>query len=165
MRKPVILECGGYDESLQGCEDLKLYTAIAERHHYAVVPEHLTGYRQTPGNLTSDVAMIRRSADVVLAQFARLYPQFHPELHALKCDLYHWLLRRGSGASRLSDTLQIARALWRHDRRFAVRSLTALPADWLMSLRRFRGRALQGRQRRGGALAVLPDFLADQVQT
>lgn len=161
MRKSAILECGGYDETLEGCEDWKLYTSIAERYRYAVVPEHLTGYRQSNHNLTSDVAMIRRSAELVLEQFAHRYPQFEQELREMKCDLYHWLLRRGLQAYRLSQTLQIALALWRFDRRFAFRSLLALPLDWLRSQRPMH----EPQARRKGARAALPSyFLVNPVQ-
>jgi glycosyltransferase involved in cell wall biosynthesis len=164
MRKSAVIECGGYDESLEGCEDLKLYAAIAARYHFAVVPEHLTGYRRTNQNLTSHVAMLRRSADVVLAELEQRYPQFYAELHDMKCDLYHWLVRRGFAARRLTDTLQIAHALWRLDRRFAFRSLVAVPTDLLACSRLARTLTSAPSGRRSGRFSMPPDFLADQTQ-
>jgi glycosyltransferase involved in cell wall biosynthesis len=151
MRKTAILECGGYDESLHGCEDLKLYTAIAERYDYAVVPEHLTGYRQSDDNLTSNIEMIRRTAEVVQAELAVRHPQFHAELRAMRCDLYHWLLRRGVAAGRLTDTLRIAAALCKLDLRFASRSLLSLPLDILAG-------------DRSATQPLAPYFLADQAR-
>ncbi len=129
MRRSAILECGGYDESLHGSEDLKLYTAIAERYQYAVVTEHLTGYRQTNRNLTSDVDMIRRSTELVLAQLARRHPELELEIRGHKRDLYHWLLRRGLAARRWKATLVVTRSLWDLDWLFALRSLAGLPKD------------------------------------
>jgi len=50
MRKNAIQEAGGYDSSLrarsaEGLEDWLLYFRISTRHQFAVVAEHLTGYR------------------------------------------------------------------------------------------------------------------------
>jgi glycosyltransferase involved in cell wall biosynthesis len=162
MRKTAVLECGGYDESLDGCEDLKLYTAIAERYHFAVVPEHLTGYRQGDHNLTSNIEMIRRTAEVVQTELALRHPQFHAELHAMRCDLYHWLLRRGVAAGRLTDTLRVAAALCRLDFGFASRSLLSLPLDILGN--RHAAHDLSHSADRGAGMPPAPYFLTDEAR-
>lgn len=67
-----VIACGGYDPSLrergaQGCEDLKLYLALAERLPFELVPDYLTGYRFSPGNMSSNAFEMVRSYDMVLA--------------------------------------------------------------------------------------------------
>jgi glycosyltransferase involved in cell wall biosynthesis len=129
MRKSAILECGGYDESLPGCEDYKLYAAIAERYLFALVPEHLTGYRQTNENLTSDVGMMLRSSDIVLADLQQRHPEMFLQIREHRLELCHWLLRRGLMARDFSAALGVFRAMWKIDRSFALGSLAALPKD------------------------------------
>jgi glycosyltransferase involved in cell wall biosynthesis len=129
MRKSAILECGGYDESLPGCEDYKLYVAIAERYRFALVPEHLTGYRQTNENLTSNVAMMLRSADIVLSDLKQRHPEMASPIREHRLELCHWLLRRGFLARDFSAALRVFRAMWRIDRSYALRSLATLPKD------------------------------------
>jgi glycosyltransferase involved in cell wall biosynthesis len=58
MRRAAVREVGGYDPSLlarsggQGNEDWKLYLELAMRHDFDVVPEYLTGYRETAGSMS-----------------------------------------------------------------------------------------------------------------
>ena len=69
--KSRLLEAGGYDERLraagaEGCEDLKLYLALAHRHTFAAVPSNLVGYRRTTANMSLDVRRMLRSQAFVL---------------------------------------------------------------------------------------------------
>ncbi|MET0660065.1 MAG: glycosyltransferase [Steroidobacteraceae bacterium] len=127
MPKHVILECGGYDEALDGCEDLKLYTAIAARYHYAVVPEHLTGYRQSNANVTSNVGRMHRDADRVIAQLEREHPQFLAELGEMRLSVYEWLFSRAVLAGRVQDAARLLRALWSRDRSQSLLCLISAP--------------------------------------
>jgi glycosyltransferase involved in cell wall biosynthesis len=99
MRKTAVLEAGGYDPGLraqraQGCEDLKLYFAIAERHRFAVVREHLTGYRWTPENMSSDGRKMLRSYDLVMTPLRAKYPQYRAEFEWGRAFLIGWLFDR-----------------------------------------------------------------------
>jgi len=80
VTKTAVLEIGGFDPSLrarqaQGCEDLQFYFRLAERHHFAIVPEYLTGYRQTSTNMSSDLLQMRRSYALVADEMRRKYPR------------------------------------------------------------------------------------------
>jgi glycosyltransferase involved in cell wall biosynthesis len=70
MRKAAIIEAGGYDPSFrarsgEGVEDWKLYFRIATRHKFAVVPEHLTGYRWTGTNMSANLLQMLRGRDLL----------------------------------------------------------------------------------------------------
>jgi glycosyltransferase involved in cell wall biosynthesis len=91
VRRRCLLEVGAYDASLrvrraQGCEDLKVYLAIAERWEFDLVPKYLVGYRTTEGSMRQNHESIARSWEFVMAE-AR---DRHAELPA-------WLFRSGRG--------------------------------------------------------------------
>jgi glycosyltransferase involved in cell wall biosynthesis len=160
MRKSAILECGGYDEHLRGCEDYKLYTAIAERYLFGIVPEHLTGYRQTNHNLTSDIDMIRQSADLVLAELEKRHPEMRREIRQHKRELCHWLLRRGASAQDLGGVLRALRAIWKLGWLYALRSFATLPKDLRDEQLAAKAIADQGSGCKGDG-QISPYFLAD----
>jgi len=54
FRREAVLALGGYDESLESCEDILLQFQLAARHPVAFVPEYLTGYRQIAGQMTAN---------------------------------------------------------------------------------------------------------------
>lgn len=71
IRRQVLQEVGGYSSVLrecgaQGCEDLLLQLRVALRYRYATVPEYLVGYRQIPGNMSSDEERMLRSTLLAL---------------------------------------------------------------------------------------------------
>ncbi len=79
LRKGAMTEAGGYDPGLraqgaEGCEDLKLYLAVAERHAFAAVPLPLTGYRVTSTSMSSNVARMIRSHRLVTEPYRGRYP-------------------------------------------------------------------------------------------
>jgi glycosyltransferase involved in cell wall biosynthesis len=85
MRASAVRQVGGYDETLhqrvaQGCEDFQLYLAIARSCHYAVVPEYLTGYRQLPTSMSSDVLRMFRSGTLVRDELLSHRPDLRPQI-------------------------------------------------------------------------------------
>jgi glycosyltransferase involved in cell wall biosynthesis len=133
MRRRAVLQVGGYDSSLrargaQGCEDHKLHLQIAEHYEFGVVQDHLTGYRRTPVNMSSDVLQMLRSYDLVLAEFRPRFPQFAGEFHAGRNYILRWLLTSAVRLGRPGNAIAIARALLAHDRRYGVTTLLLLPA-------------------------------------
>lgn len=79
MRRRALVEAGGYDAGLraagaQGCEDYKLYFHIAERHRFGFVDDWLTGYRDLPDNMSSDLGQMLRSRDLCVAGFRPRHP-------------------------------------------------------------------------------------------
>ena len=67
----------------QGCEDLKLYLAIARTYECALVPEFLVGYRRSPSSMSTKVNTMKRSYDLVMAEVRQEYPDL-PE------TLFRW---------------------------------------------------------------------------
>ncbi|WEX74944.1 glycosyltransferase family 2 protein [Sinorhizobium numidicum] len=80
MPRVDLIACGGYDPSLrergaEGCEDLKLYLALAERLPFELVPDYLTGYRFSNGNLSSNACSMVRSYDMVVSPIRARRPE------------------------------------------------------------------------------------------
>ncbi|MDT0575465.1 glycosyltransferase family 2 protein [Croceicoccus sp. F390] len=99
MRKEAILAAGGYDPTLrarkaQGCEDWKLYLLLAERTHFAVVPDYLVGYRQTSAAMSGDVSQMLRSDAIVRDEMAARHPEYLFELDWGRRHYLEWLLWR-----------------------------------------------------------------------
>jgi glycosyltransferase involved in cell wall biosynthesis len=79
LRRGLILQVGGYDPNLraqdaEGCEDLKLYLAIAETHAFAAVQMVLTGYRVSRASMSSNVLRMIRSHQLVTEPYRERYP-------------------------------------------------------------------------------------------
>jgi glycosyltransferase involved in cell wall biosynthesis len=118
MRKAAVLECGGYDSGLkargaQGCEDLKLYLALAERYEFAVVPDFLTGYRIVHGNMSSDTARMMRSYTLVMEPVGRRYPELLGIIRHGKAETLAWYLERALRSGRLIMVMPILMMLLR----------------------------------------------------
>lgn len=97
MRRRAVLECGGYDPSLrarggEGCEDLILYILLAERYRFAVVREHLTGYRRRRGSMSTKFLTMLRSRSLVDARLRLLYPEHVRYIRQGYARMCHWLL-------------------------------------------------------------------------
>jgi hypothetical protein len=105
------------DAGAQGCEDILFYRRVAARYRFAVVPEHLVGYRQLPGNMSSDPRRMLRSW-LLAAEDARRIPR--PRLASIRAgtaSYANWLLVRSLRQGRVTDALAIlglvTRADWR----------------------------------------------------
>lgn len=88
IRRDLLEAAGGWDAGLrarqaQGCEDWKLYLALAEQADVLLEPAFLVGYRQSAGAMSRNVAAMQRSYDLVLAEAKAA----HPELPAA---LFRW---------------------------------------------------------------------------
>ena len=125
MRKSAILEAGGFDPGLrsaqaQGCEDLLLYFRIAERHDFAVVPEHLTGYRRHPETMSEDALQMLRSYHLVTEEMCRKYPDYAEEIRLGEADLADWLMRKALRKFRLDTASAILAHIAREDLRYCL---------------------------------------------
>ncbi len=122
MRKRVVLDMGAYEPALrdrdaQGCEDLLLYFRISERYRFGVVREHLTGYRQTPMNMSSNSARMLRSWHIVAAEMRARHPEYRREVELGEFYLIWWLMGRARASGQSSAALKLlARAGLRHPR-------------------------------------------------
>ncbi len=122
MRRADVVALGGYDPTLrareaQGCEDYKLYLALAERGRVVAVPAVLTGYRLTPTNMSSDVLQMERSHHIVFDELVARHPELASEVRVGRRVCSRWLIVR---ALRALDW----RSSWTLFRRMLVRDLT-----------------------------------------
>ena len=125
---------GGFDPTLrarggQGCEDWKLYFEIAERYHFGVVAEPLTGYRDLPENMSSDVLQMLRSRDLCTADLLPRHPEleraFRSGRNRLSRLLFHRAIRRG----RIHEMAGLAHSIMRYDPAFFALLAGALPVS------------------------------------
>jgi glycosyltransferase involved in cell wall biosynthesis len=126
MRRADVVALGGYDPTLrerqaQGCEDYKLYLALAARGPVVAVPEFLTGYRYTPTNMSSDVLQMERSHEIVLDEFVERHPALAADVRAGRRRGLRWLIAR---AMRAGDW----DASWTLFRKMLVRDLAGAAA-------------------------------------
>lgn len=128
----------GYDSSLkdrnaQGCEDRKLYLAIAERYCFALVPEFLTGYRITAGNMSSDVLQMLRSHDATARDFLAGHPELASTFHQSRNRLARYMLRRALKERRWRHAASLTGSMMAHDPLFTMQNLSALSAEVMRS--------------------------------
>lgn len=108
IRRSAFDVVGGYDPGLraqgaQGCEDLMIYLSIAERFEFRVVARHLTGYRVTQGNMSSNALGMLRSCELTLAAFEPQYPEYATQFAAHKRDMVYWLVVRAMTTGPLAN--------------------------------------------------------------
>ena len=143
VTKAAAVDVGGFDPSLrarraQGCEDYKFCLRVAERHRFSVVPEHLTGYRKTSANMSSDLLQMRRSWTLVADEMCRRHPHLEKSIRLGTTHFTAWLLRRAIetrqlrlipllGAMLVSRDSGLAARIPRFLVRRALRSLRAGP--------------------------------------
>jgi glycosyltransferase involved in cell wall biosynthesis len=87
MRKSAVEEAGQYDPSLrarsaEGVEDWLLYFRIATRHQFAVVPDHLTGYRFLPTSMSANIGKMLKGHDIVAAEMCEKFPRWAPDIES-----------------------------------------------------------------------------------
>ncbi|MGO6683875.1 glycosyltransferase family 2 protein [Rhizobium leguminosarum] len=80
VRRDAALEIGGFDSSyaaagIGGCEDLDFELRLAARYQIEVIPERLVGYRQYPGNMSSNHLQMGRGAVEVIRRSLAANPQ------------------------------------------------------------------------------------------
>jgi glycosyltransferase involved in cell wall biosynthesis len=107
IRRRALIDAHGFDSRLraaraEGCEDYLLYYRVAERYHFAVVPEVLVGYRYLPDSMSSKRVPMLRSWLLVLDEIRARHPE-HAD--ALARGLRHY------GSSLAQQTLSIARVM------------------------------------------------------
>jgi glycosyltransferase involved in cell wall biosynthesis/peptidoglycan/xylan/chitin deacetylase (PgdA/CDA1 family)/SAM-dependent methyltransferase len=125
MRKSAILEAGGFDPGLrsahaQGCEDLLLYFRISERHEFAVVPEHLTGYRRHADAMSEDALQMLRSYRLVAEEMSQKYPEYLADIRFGEANLADWLIRKALRKCRFGLAAEIFSHIAHTDLRFSL---------------------------------------------
>ncbi len=80
VRRQALIDANGFDGRLrlagaEGCEDRLFYCRVAEKYDFAVVPEHLLGYRYLPGNMSSNRTRMLQSWLLVDDQLLERHPR------------------------------------------------------------------------------------------
>lgn len=132
MPLSVVREMGGYDEELHrrgypGCEDLKLYWLIAEKYHFACVPDFLTGYRVGSRNMSNDLWRMQRSYDVVMSEMEARRPDLGQLFHDGRAENFRWLMIRAARGWALRDFLSLSRAAHAFDAKYFEITMLRLP--------------------------------------
>jgi hypothetical protein len=116
FRRAVLLEAGGYDETLgQGCDDWDATLRVAERTRVAVVPAVLVGYRRRPDSLSADTDQMLRSYQALMTRVRRRRPSLDPAVARRSVDQFALYLasvsfRSGSYAKAVSWGLRSLRS-------------------------------------------------------
>jgi glycosyltransferase involved in cell wall biosynthesis len=125
MLKCAILEAGGYDPSLrsagaQGCEDLLLYFRIAERYQFAVVREHLIGYRRHREAMSRNTLQMLKSYYIVTDKMRRKYPDYADDIEQGEKSFAFWLFRVELRSLRLDHAVALLACMTRESRRYSI---------------------------------------------
>jgi glycosyltransferase involved in cell wall biosynthesis len=131
IRRQAFEMAGGYDASLhaegaQGCEDYKLYLAIAEHWDVVLVRDYLTGYRELPGNMSTDVTSMARSRALCTRDFSERHPELRDLLRRGFGRLLRMMLARSARERRWDDCLRVTAMMFRHAPAQALVSLVYL---------------------------------------
>jgi glycosyltransferase involved in cell wall biosynthesis len=116
IRRSCIAAVGGYDTTLKphGAEDWKLYLALSEICEFAVIPEHLVGYRQWTESLSRrDVAGMARSSELVIRWMTKKWPDIPERLRRQRTyALYVYLAGMALDNGQLLRALQYQARAW-----------------------------------------------------
>lgn len=97
IRREALERVGGFDESLRAAEDWELYTRLAARYSFVVVPEVIVWYRRTPRSLSSHFWLMERN---FLAASRKVFEAVPPKSRFLesyaKASFYRYLLLRAA---------------------------------------------------------------------
>ncbi|MEJ1933603.1 glycosyltransferase family A protein [Nostoc sp. NIES-2111] len=126
------MSAGGYDTRLreggaEGCEDWRLYLAIASRHSFACVREYLTGYRVTDGNMSSRAAKMLMAHRVTADMIAADDPGLRPLLDESYAHALYGFYVRALRASDLRQAMRLLRELYGIDPQKAVAAALVAP--------------------------------------
>lgn len=119
MTRTALETANGFDASLrargaQGCEDFSIYFRIAEKHRFALVPEQLTGYRELPGNMSSDMLRMLRSFDLVGQEMLARHPGCRRDIARGRAYFMEWSLIAAAERGDFSSMAKLATELTRH---------------------------------------------------
>ena len=137
MDRQAVSMAGGYDETLRGCEDYKLYFRIAERYRFALIRDYLIGYRDLPNSLSSNFDLMLDAHARCEIEFGAAYPQWTSKLRRNRTRLIRFMASRSHRAGNRSQT---KRLLWRMVREDPLGAISNLAEIGAKRLRRNLGR-------------------------
>jgi hypothetical protein len=92
----------------EGAEDWQLSFRIATRHQFAVVPEHLTGYRRTDSNMSANLLQMLRGRDLLAEEMCRRYPEHAIKIKGYRLYFLEHLYHQALQARQTINALRIA---------------------------------------------------------
>lgn len=115
VRREALAAARGFESALraagaEGCEDLLFYCRVAERHRFALVPEHLVGYRQLPRNMSSNRPRMLRSWLLAADEMLVRHPHQRKAIERGVRDYGGWLVAQSfsvRGARQLPGLLTL----------------------------------------------------------
>lgn len=128
VRREALIHANGFDSRLreagaEGCEDLLAYYRIAERFHFAVVPEPLIGYRHLPTSMSSHRTSMIRSWLLVIDEMIARHPEHSHALRNGFCAYARWIVKDVLWNDELSQVPSLLVALLRPSPRLAMEML------------------------------------------
>lgn len=108
-RQALVMELGGFDETLAGAEDTDLWIRLAGRGGFACLAEPLVVVLRRPGSVSSNRETMRRGALAMTRKNRRLLPAgqrhaFWRKTYAgLLCDYAKWAYRDGRQGAAIRD--------------------------------------------------------------
>jgi glycosyltransferase involved in cell wall biosynthesis len=147
VRRQAIADARGFESGLraagaEGCEDILFYCRVAERYHFAVVPDHLVGYRQLDNNMSSDSVRMLRSWMLVTDEMMTTHPDRAPTITRGLSNYSRWLFCKALLALQFRHVFRILFLLFRTYPKIAAEILLkTIPFTLLETSRRLLRRA------------------------
>jgi glycosyltransferase involved in cell wall biosynthesis len=130
MRRSAVEDVGGFDETLEAAEDWDLHTRLAARYAFAVVPEVLVLYRQSPLSITSHFLLMERNFLTACGKIFDAAPAKFRSLEVQqKSSFYRYLTMRAAHS-------KVAKGRWRAVARYSVLAAWHDPRMFLKEARR-----------------------------
>jgi glycosyltransferase involved in cell wall biosynthesis len=128
IRRQALIDAHGFDSRLraagaEGCEDYLLYFRVAERYHFAVVPEPLVGYRQLPNSMCRNRVPMLRSWLIVLEEIMARHPDHRDDVNRALRRYGAALAHEGLSIAGFKNFPPLWRVLFRWDPAMAMQLL------------------------------------------
>jgi glycosyltransferase involved in cell wall biosynthesis len=128
VRRQALVDADGFDAGLrsagaEGCEDWLFYCRVAEKYEFAVLAEHLVGYRAHANNMSSNRPRMLRSWMLAHDQLLRRQPQHRIPLAKGVRNYASWLMQDALSAKALQQIPALMRLLFAEHRRIAAQVL------------------------------------------
>lgn len=159
VRRQALIDANGFETALraadaEGCEDYLLQCRVAERYHFAVVPERLVGYRYLPDNMSSNRPQMMRSWTLVADEMLGRHPQLGDALRSGLRNYASWVVQDAASRRGLSQLPALLRLVLRCPAPVVWGVLGKdVPQALIARLRSRLGRLLRGKPRYSDAQA------------
>lgn len=126
VRKDVLKEAGGFDETLTGCEDWDVWFRLARKYSFTYVPEPLAVLRSYPGSMSRDPERMVTNTEKILDKTL---------LDGLDGWSRYWWRRRILSAALYSAAISARDFSLQRERSYLWRSLRQFPMPSFMGVR------------------------------